>query len=63
MTNKNYTSADIATAYAAAIVALNRFPGDVLMMRAQALLEDLLYNIGKEEEEKAKREAKENGKA
>lgn len=63
MINKTYTNADIATAYAAAIVALNRFPGDVLMVRAQNLLEDLLYNIGKEEEEKAEREAKENGKA
>lgn len=60
---KTYTTADIATAYAAAIVALNRFPNDVIMMKAQALLEDLLYDIGKEEEEKAKREAKENGKA
>lgn len=63
MTNKNYTNADIATAYAAAITALNRYPNDVTMVRAQALLEDLLYNIGKEEEEKAEREAKENGKA
>lgn len=63
MTNKNYTNADIATAYAAAIVALNRYPNDVTMLKAQALLEDLLYNIGKEEEEKAEREAKENGKA
>lgn len=63
MTNKTCTNADIATAYAAAIVALNRFPNDAIAMKAQALLEDLLYNIGKEEEEKAKREAKENGKA
>lgn len=63
MTNKTYTNADIATAYAAAIVALNRFPGDVTMMKAQILLEDLLINIGREEEEKAEREAKENGKA
>lgn len=59
---KTHTIADIATAYAAAITALNRFPNDVVMMRAQALLEDLLYDIGREEEEKAKREAKENGK-
>lgn len=63
MTNKIYTNADIATAYAAAIVALNRFPNDAIAMKAQTLLEDLLYNIGKEEEEKAEREAKENGKA
>ena len=55
---KTHTTADIATAYAAAITALNRYPNDSTMMKAQALLEDLLYDIGKEEEEKAKREAK-----
>lgn len=60
---KTHTTADIATAYAAAITALNRFPNDVTMVKAQALLEDLLYDIGREEEEKAKREAKETGKA
>lgn len=63
MMNKTYTNADIATAYAAAIAALNRFPNDVTMMRAQTLLEELLYNMGREEEEKAEREARENGKA